>query len=546
MDRKYTEAELNSLDKAALISLFLSVQSMAEELSSTVTAQKEQLNLMNQKLDLLLEQLNISKQRQFGRSSEKMDFVGQLSLDECFNEAEAIITNKYILEPELEQITPSPYTRKKAKGKREQDLKDLPVKVIQHELSEEELTSRLGPNWKRLPDEVYKRLAFHPATFEVEEHHVAVYAGMDGQTIIRGDRPVDLLRNSIATPSLEAAIINSKYVNAIPLYRLEQEFARNDVHLSRQVMANWTIQCGERYLSLLYDRLHQELYKANVLQADETPVLVSKDGRPAGSKSYMWVYRTGKMYQSNPIVLYEYQRTRNTSHPREFLKDYSGTVVTDGYQVYHTLEKERDDLKIAGCWSHARRHFSNVTKTLGKDKSKGTLANDALKQIAFIYKIEGMLNHLTPEERRQQRQLMVKPLVDAFFAWIKEHQSDVLPKSETGKGFTYCLNQEKYLRVFLDDGNVPADNNAAEGAIRGFCIGKANWHLIDTIEGAKASAIIYSIAETAKANQLKPYYYFEYLLTEIPKHMDDKNLDFLGDLLPWSETLPEYCKKQKQ
>lgn len=260
----------------------------------------------------------------------------------------------------------------------------------------------------------------------------------------------------------------------------------------------------------------------------------------------MWVYRTGKMYQSNPIVLYEYQRTRNTSHPREFLKDYSGTVVTDGYQVYHTLEKERDDLKIAGCWSHARRHFSNVTKTLGKDKSKGTLANDALKQIAFIYKIEGMLNHLTPEERRQQRQLMVKPLVDAFFAWIKEHQSDVLPKSETGKGFTYCLNQEKYLRVFLDDGNVPADNNAAEGAIRGFCIGKANWHLIDTIEGAKASAIIYSIAETAKANQLKPYYYFEYLLTEIPKHMDDKNLDFLGDLLPWSETLPEYCKKQKQ
>lgn len=114
-------------------------------------------------------------------------------------------------------------------------------------------------------------------------------------------------------------------------------------------MANWTIQCGERYLSLLYDRLHQELYKSNVLQADETPVLVSKDGRPAGSKSYMWVYRTGKMYQSDPIVLYEYQRTRNTSHPREFLKDYSGTVVTDGYQVYHTLEKEREDLKIASC-----------------------------------------------------------------------------------------------------------------------------------------------------------------------------------------------------
>lgn len=221
-------------------------------------------------------------------------------------------------------------------------------------------------------------------------------------------------------------------------------------------------------------------------------------------------------------------------------------MVTDGYQVYHTLEKEMEDLKVAGCWSHARRRFADVVKTLGNEKSKGTLANDALRQIAAIYKIESILNDFSPEERKQQRQLTVKPLVDAFFVWLKENQSKVLPKSETGKGFTYCLNQEKYLRVFIDDGNVPADNNAAEQAIRGFCIGKANWHLIDTIDGAKASAIIYSIAETAKANHLKPYNYFEHLLTEIPKHMDDKNLEFLNDLLPWSEVLPDSCKKQKQ
>ena len=297
------------------------------------------------------------------------------------------------------------------------------------------------------------------------------------------------------------------------------------------------------YLSLLYDRLHQELYKANILQADETPVLVSKDGRPAGSRSYMWVYRTGKMYESNPIILYEYQKTRNTSHPREFLKGYSGTVVTDGYQVYHTLEKEREDLKIAGCWSHARRHFANVTKALGKEKAKGTLAEEALKRIAAIYKLENELQHLRAEERKQQRQLKIKPHVDAFFAWVKLHLLEVLPKSETAKGFTYYINQEKYLRVFLDDGNVPFDNNAAELAIRSFCIGKANWHLIDTIEGAKASAIIYSIAETAKANRLKPYNYFEHLPTEIPKHMDDKGLDFLDDLLPWSEKLPETCRR---
>lgn len=282
-----------------------------------------------------------------------------------------------------------------------------------------------------------------------------------------------------------------------------------------------------------------------MLQADETPVCVSKDGRPAGAKSYMWVYRTGKMYTEAPIVLYEYQKTRNASHPREFLKNYSGTVVTDGYQVYHSLEKEIEGLKIAGCWSHARRRFANVVKTLGKEKSKGTLAYDALKQIAAIYKVEGLLTELSPEERQKQRQLIVKPLVEAFFEWIRKHEIEVLPKSETGKGFTYCLNKEQYLKVFLENGNVPPDNNAAEGSIRGFCIGKHNWHLIDTIDGAKASTIIYSIAETAKANNLKPYNYFEYLLTEIPKHMEDTNLNFLDDLLPWAEKLPVECRKQK-
>lgn len=156
------------------------------------------------------------------------------------------------------------------------------------------------------------------------------------------------------------------------------------------------------------------------------------------------------------------------------------------------------------------------------------------------------LSELSSEERLRQRELTVKPLVEAFFVWVKKHKDDVLPKSETGEGLAYCLNQEKYLKVFLTNGNVPMDNNATEQAIRGFCIGRQNWRLIDTIAGAKASAIIYSIAETAKANHLKPYHYFEHLLEEIPKHMDDKNLDFLEDLVPWSPNLPEICFKLKE
>ncbi|MGC7873920.1 transposase, partial [Desulfosporosinus sp. SYSU MS00001] len=298
MDKKYTETELIKYDKEVIISLFLSMQQLTENLSLICAEQKVQLEQVNQNMNLILEQLKISKQQKFGRSSEKIVCDGQLEM--CFNEAEVTIADKFVIEPDMEEVCPKPYKRKKAIGKRDEDLKELPVIVINHELSEEELKVHFGDKWKRLPDEVYKRLSFHPAKFEVEEHHVAVYAGSDNQTIIRGKRPVDLLRNSVVTPSLEAAIMNSKYINAIPLYRLEQEFSRNDIVLSRQVMANWTIKCGERYLSLLYDRIHKELYNSQVLQADETPVCVSKDGRPAGAKSYMWVYRTGKMHNGAP------------------------------------------------------------------------------------------------------------------------------------------------------------------------------------------------------------------------------------------------------
>lgn len=534
MSKKYTAEELNSCSKEMVIELFLSVQ--------------DQLDKSNHNIELLIEQMKIANQKRFGRSSEKLSnelIEGQLNL---FNEAEAMTATTYTPEVDIDDVVKSqPVSKpKRHKGQRDENLEGLPVEVITHELDDEKLDSIFKTKPKRLPDEVYKRLKHIPAKYVVEEHHVAVYAGTDNEgneRIVKADRPASLFRNSIATPSIVSAILNGKYVNALPLYRIEQEFNRNDIKLHRQVMASWTIKVAENYLSLLYDYLHREIYNYHVLQADETPVEVTKDGRPAGSKSYMWVYRTGKMYTENPIVLYEYQKTRNTSHPREFLKDYQGVVVTDGYQVYHTLDKEYEALTIAGCWSHSRRRFANVVKSLGKDKAKDTLANDALKQIGAIYKLEESFKELTSEERLKQRQLIVRPLVEAFFAWVKEHQNDVPAKSETGKGLSYCISQEKYLKVFLEDGEVPMDNNAAEQAIRGFCIGKQNWHLIDTIDGAKASAIIYSIAETAKANNLKPYDYFEHLLTVMPEHMDDKNTDFLQDLLPWSEKLPENCRK---
>ena len=535
---KYTEEQLNSVDKSFLIQLLLQQQEQLEAIT-------KELHASNEKMQLLMEQVILGKQNRFGRSSEKMEDTSQICFREVngtivfFNEAEAVCDLNAAEPEDLELKSPK---QPKRKGKKEADLSGLPVRRIDHYLSAEELEAEFGVRgWKQLPDAISRKYHFVPAKVEVEEHHIGVYASKTDEHMVKADHPKTLLHGSLVSPSLGAAIINGKYVNAVPLYRLEQEFQRYGLQITRQNMANWCIRLAEEYLSILYDHLHEELYFYHVIQADETPVLVNHDGRKAGSKSWMWVYRSGHLYQDRQIVLYEYQQTRNASHPREFLKGYDGICVTDGYQVYHTLEKELEELTIAGCWVHCRRRFDEALKLIPKPSQKESNAFLLMKQIQAIYREEGKLNDLSSDERLKQRQAVIKPLVDAFFAYLKT--INVSKKDKFGDAVRYALNQEKYLRVFLTDGDVPIDNNASERAIRGFCIGKKNWQMIDTIHGAKSSAIIYSIVETAKANNLKPFDYVQHLLEEMPKHMNDKDCSFLEDLLPWSEKLPAGIRK---
>lgn len=540
---KYTEEQLNKLDKELLVQLFLGLQDQMEGLT-------RQTQALNDKMQLMMEQLVLSKKSRFGRSSEKMAGPGQIRFMEVdgeivfFNEAEAVCD---LDAPEPDSLEPQQPKKKKQAGKREADLAGLPVRRIDHYLSEKELAAEFGEKgWKQLPDAISRCYRFVPAKVEVEEHHVGVYSSKTDDRMVKAPHPKKLLPGSLVSPSLAAAVLNGKYVNAVPLYRLEKEFERYGLAITRQNMANWVIRLGESCFGPLYDYLHTLLYRYPVIQADETPVLVNKDDRPAGSKSWMWVYRSGCLYQKEQVILYEYQKTRNASHPRKFLKDYNGICVTDGYQVYHTLEKEKEDLKIAGCWVHCRRKFEEALEVIPKELRKQSVLDLLMNQIRAIYREEGKLSGFSADERVEKRQLVVKPLVDAFFAYVKQNSGRVAKSGKAREAFTYALNQEPYLRVFLENGDVPMDNNASERAIRGFCIGKKNWEMIDTVHGASASAIIYSISETAKANGLKPYEYFEYLLTEIPKHQDESSTDFLADLLPWSEKLPEYIRKPKK
>lgn len=523
--RQHTVEELKEMNKDDIVALVMQLQ--------------------NQNA-LFMEQIATMQSQRFGRKTEKLDTLSeQISF---FNEAEAE-AEKESEESEKEEIT---YTRNKKKpGKLEELLKGLPVREEKHELSDAELTEIFGAGgWKRLPDEVYKKLEYHPSTKEVVEHHIAVYAAKKEEKMVKAPHPSELLAHSIATPSIVAAIMNAKYTNAMPLYRIGQEFERNGVNLSTATMSNWVIRCAERYLYPLTDRLKEVLMQQRVLHADETVVKVTKDGRPANAESRMFVYRSGEYEKQKVIVLYDYEKTRNTEIVKNYLADFSGILVTDAFSGYHSLDGKSEEIRVANCWAHARRSYADALKAMKKSgpskaSVKKSIAYQALDRIASIYALEDEWKELTPEERLSRRKEHSAPLVEAYFAWVKSIDPETVVSENTRKGLRYSVNQEKYLKVFLEDGNVPIDNSSAERTIRPFTVGRGNWHLIDTINGANASAAIYSIVETAKANKLKPYEYLKYLLEEVCKHQDDTDMAFVDDLLPWSEMLPDYCKKAK-
>ena len=526
----------------------------SKELSRLVLQQQEQLSRMNENIENLIEQIRIANAYRFGKKTEKLnDIDGQYSL---FNEAEVYSDDKEE-EPPVEEVIAA-YKRRKQKGKRDADLEGFPTEVHEHLISEEELDEYYGKgNWKKMPFEQYKRLRYEPASWTVEEHTVGVYVGTDGDhqdEFLRGKRPKSLIRNSIVTPSLGGAILNGKFTNSLPLNRISKEFERNGLDLSRQTMANWIITFAEKYFTPVWMRMKEFLLSLPVTQCDETPVQVLEEKTSGGkskAKCYMWVHRSGEYYNDRQIVLYEYQRGRDHRLPQDFYQDYKGVLLTDSLQQYHILDRHLKDLTNANCWAHARRPFADVCKALGDNPGMRTsTAHKALELIGTIFDEDKKLKALSTEERLRKRKIKVKPLVEAYFAWVRETLESKTnpPKGETAKGLRYSLNQEKYLKVFLENGDVPMDNSASERAIRTFCIGRNNWVIIDSVKGAKVSAVCYSLSETAKLNNLNVYSYFTYLLTVLPELMDeDGNIEprKLDDLMPWSDIIQKNCPKRR-
>jgi transposase/uncharacterized coiled-coil protein SlyX len=510
-----------------------------EELRERCVQLEQQVAELTAKLNWFMEQFRLSKKRQFGVSSERTRPLEEEQLL-LFNEAE-VEARPEAPEPALETIT---YQRRKTPSRREMNLEDLPVEVVEHRLPEEErVCPACGGPLHEMSTEVRQELKIIPAQVKVVKHVRYVYSCRRCEReeittpVITAPIPAPILPGSPVSPSLMAYIMTQKYGAGLPLYRQEQQFKGLGIELSRQTMANWVLYGANKWLALIYDRLHEHLVQKDILHADETTLQVLQEpGREAATKSYLWLYRTGRDGPS--IVLYDYQTTRAGKHPRRFLAGFKGYLHVDGYAGYNELP----DVTLVGCWAHARRKFDEALKALPEDKRNAAVAaREGLEYCNRLFAIERELKDKTPEERYQIRQVRSRPVLDAFLAWLKTQKSRVLPKSTFGQAIYYCLAQWDKLVAFLQDGRLELDNNRSERSIKPFVIGRKNWLFANTPRGAKASAITYSIIETAKENGLNPFHYLIYLFEKLP-NLDLKDKNALDQLLPWSETLPPVCR----
>lgn len=497
-------------------------------------------------IDSLIEQIKLANQHFFGSRSERV-IPEQLSL---FNDVEATATPDEA-EPDIDEVLPR--KPRKRGGKPVIDYDRLETIVIEHEIPEDERACpECGCVLKEAKVEVTRRVRLVPAHLVVEEHRQHVYCCREcssnnakGDTcksrFVRASAPDPFIPGSFATPSLVAYILNGKYINSLPLYRMEAELTSLGANISRQNMANWVMNVHERWLSSLYERMKAELLSHDLAHADETVVQVLKEpNREPETKSRMWLFCSAEC--DVPVYIFEYHTTRRKSIPQAFFEGWSGTLTTDGYKPYFNLGIE--GMSNTACLVHVRRYFARIVKAAGGDaKCSGAdaVALEARRRIDKMFRVDSEFDNMSPDERKIARDKKLKPLMESFEAWAQMKQPATTPRLALRRAFDYALTYWPYVKNVLNDGRLVLSNNRAEQAISAFVIGRKNWLFSNTPRGAHASAAMYSIMLTAKANKLNPRRYIEWVLTEMPKarRLTDEVVD---RFLPWSEEVPQDCR----
>lgn len=497
-------------------------------------AEYEELKAQNQ---WLLEQLRVLKSKHFGSSSEKAseEIYGQLSL--LFNEPE--VCAEECQKTEEPPVEVQAHSRKRKSGSAREILpENVEVVEVEHTLPEEERQCpECGEIMQPIGTEVQEKIQIIPAKIILHRDVYVTYACQSckensGSTpILQTPKEPALIPGSYASAEAVAHFIVQKFVMGSPLYRQEQEWNRQGFMISRQTMSNQMIRCADDWLAPVYDVLHRLLLQHDLLHADETELQVlHEEGRDAKAKSFMWLYRTGSNAE-HPIVLYEYAPGRGQEYPKAFLKDFHGYLQTDGYSGYNAVEGATH----VGCWAHARRKFDEALRASPKGRPSPT-AQQGVAYCSELFKLEDKLKDLPPEERKEKRQEQVKVL-DAMLAWANTRNA--APKSKLGKALGYLKNQWSTLIVYLEDGRIELSNNRAERSIKPFVISRKNFLFANTVNGAKSSAVMFSLIETAKENGLDPYRYLTWVLNEAPKRAQcDSN--WAASLLP--QAAPPQCR----
>lgn len=495
-------------------------------------------DLQNQ-VSNLTEMVLLLRKEKFGSSSEKTkkQVDGQLSL---FNEAEIEADSKS--EEPVICRKGSMYHRK-PKTSREELLKNLPVEEFPCVLHPDDMfCNQCGTTLKEIGFvKVRDEIEYIPAKVQIIRYmqqacECPACKHTTRPFIKKAAVPKSVLNHSLASPSSVSYVMYQKYVNSVPLYRQEKDWEQMGIALSRATMANWVIRSSQDYFEPVIKHLQKELLKREIIHCDETPVQVLKEeGKKPQTKSYMWLYRTGNDGKT-PIILYDYQSSRSGDNAASYLRDFKGYVHSDGYSGYNKL----DGITRCGCWAHLRRKFVEAIPDKKAADAPLTSAEIGRDYCNRLFKVEESLKDLTPEERFCKRLELEKPILEAFWCWLES--LNVLKGSALGKAVTYAMNQRPFMENYLLDGRCALSNNAAENAIRPFTVGRKNWLFADTPKGASASAAVYSLIETAKANGLNVFAYLQHLLLYMPDIDWQNHPEELDDLMPWSPEVQEQCK----
>ncbi len=470
---------------------------MPDNLPDDLQLLKQMLAKMQSRVGFLEEENALLRQRLFGRKSEQTadPATPQLAL---FNEAESFV-EAIDENAEEEVVIPA-----KRRGKRKPLPADLPRIEVIHELPEHELTCVCGCRKHAIGEEVSEQLEIVPMQIRVIKHVRKVYGCRDCETApVTADKPAQLIEKSMASPSVLAMLLTTKYVDGLPLHRFEKVLGRHGIDIPRQTLARWVIHC------------------------DETRVQVLKEpDREPSSQSWMWVQTGGP--PDRPVILFDYSTSRAQEVPMRLLEGYRGYVISDDYAGYNALGAQTGVERL-DCWAHARRKFVEAQKV--QPKGKTGRADIALNLINKLYGIERDLKEVGDEHRHESRQQNSLPVLEQFHAWLEKTQPQVTAQNALGKAISYLASNWIKLVRYTEAGYLPINNNAAERAIRPFVIGRKNWLFSDTPKGAMAGAQLYSLVETAKANGQEPYAWLRHALERLPTAT---SVDDYEALLPWN------------